>query len=83
MPYAERRAKLIHGRDPTQSSQQNSGVTKKKEAARIEFEKILYSNSFVIWKMHFASEFCSSSSFPTEAMVWINEIDSARNMNEL
>ena len=81
MHHAERRAKFIHGRDPTQSSQQNSGVTKKKEAARIEFEKSLFQTPS--WKMNFESEFCSSSSFPTEAMVWINEIDSARNMNEL
>ena len=33
--------------------------------------------------MHFQSGVCSSSSFPTEAMVWINEIDSAENMDEL
>ena len=34
-------------------------------------------------QMNFKSGVCSSSSFPTEAVVWINEIDSARNMDEL
>ena len=64
------------------SSQQNSGVTKKKEGKRIEFEKFSNSNAFVTCKMNFKSEVCSSSSFPAEAMVWINEIDSDRNMDE-
>ena len=64
-------------------STQNSGVAKKKEAERIEFEKFANSHSFVIWKMNFKSEACSGSSFPTEAMVWINDADSARHMDEL
>ena len=50
------------GEDPVQSKQQNSGVPKKNEADRIEFEKFPSSNTFV---MHFKSEVCSSSSFPT------------------
>ena len=66
-----------------QSNQQNSGVPKKKEADRIEFEKFPNSNTFVIWKMNLQREVCSSSSFSREAVVWINETDSARNMDEL
>ena len=66
-----------------QSSQQNGGVPEKKEAKNIEFEKLQNSNTFVICKMNFKSEVCSSSSYPIEAKVWINEIDSDRNMNEL
>ena len=66
-----------------QSNQQNSGVPQKKEAEQIGFEKFPGSNSCVIWKVLFKIEVCSSSSFPKEAMGWINEIDSARNMDEL
>ena len=54
----------------------NSGVPQKKEAERIEFEKLPNSTKFVIWKMNFKSGVCSSKSFPTEAVVWINESDS-------
>ena len=39
--------------------------------------------TFVIGKTNFKSEVCSGSSFPTEAMVWINEVDSAKNLKEL
>ena len=74
---------LSGGRDPVQSNQQNSGVPEKKEAQRIEFEQYSNSNSFVTCKMNFKSEVSSNSSFPTEAMVWINETDSARDINEL
>ena len=69
--------------DLVQSSQQNSGVPKKKEAERIEFEMLQNSKTFVMWKMNFKSEFCSSSSFPAEAMVWIKEVDSARHIDQL
>ena len=55
----------------------------RKKTERIVFGKFPNSTTFVIWKMNFKSEYCSSSSFPTEATVWINEIDSARNMDEL
>ena len=65
------------------SDRHDSGVPKKKYADKIEFEKFLKSNTLVIWKTNFKSEGCSSSSVPTEAMVWINEINSARNMDEL
>ena len=37
---------------------------------------------FVSWKMNFKGEVCSSSSYPTEDMAWINEIDSTRSMEE-
>ena len=55
------------------SNQQNSCVPKKKEADQTEFEQFPISKSFVIWKMSLKSAVCSSSSFPTEAMVWISE----------
>ena len=32
--------------------------------------------------MDFKSDVCFSSCFPTGGMVWINEIDSARNMDD-
>ena len=41
------------------------------------------STTFVNWKMNFKSEVCSSSSFPTEAMVWIIEVDSSRTVDLL
>ena len=69
-------------RDPTQSDQHNSGVPIK-ETERIEFEKFPNSTTFMISKTNCKSEVCSSSSFPTEVMVQINETDSARNMDEL
>ena len=58
-----------------QSSQQNSGVPEKTDAERIEFEKSPNSTIFVLWKMNFKRGACSSSSFPTEAKVSINEMN--------
>ena len=66
-----------------QSNLHNSGVPKKRGAERLEFEQCPNSATFVTWKMYFNSEDCSSSSFPTEATVWINEVDSAKKMDGL
>ena len=75
---------LISQKNPVQSDEQNSGAFfLRKEAERIEFEKVPDSTTFVTWKMNFNNEVYSSSSFLTEAMVSINEVDSARNTNEL
>ena len=57
--------------------------TMKKESERMEFQKFPDSTTFAIWKMNFKSDVFPSSSFPTEAKVWINEIDSAWDMDEL
>ena len=65
-----------------QSNQQDSSVPMC-GIDKIDVEKFPNSNSFVIWKMNFKSEVCSNSCFPTEAMLWIKEIDSARSMDEL
>ena len=69
--------------DLVKRNQQKSGVPRKKEADKNEFEKIPNSNMLVIWKMNFESEVCSSSSLPTEGMKWIAEVVSAWNMDEL
>ena len=68
-------------RDPMQNNHQNSGDSKKEEAERIELEKFPNSNPFVIWAMNFKIEVCSCYGSPAGAMVWINEIDSAKNVD--
>ena len=49
----------------------------------MEVEKCPNSNTLVMWMVNFKSEVCSGTSFPAEAMVCINDIDSANNMDEL
>ena len=66
---------------PLQSNQQISGVPKKEEAEKHEFEKFPNPNSFVVLKINFTSAFAPH--FPSEAATWINDIDSARNIDEL
>ena len=68
--------------DPMQRNHQNSGDPKKKEAERIELEKFPNSDSFVTWTMNFKIEVCANYSSPTGAMVWINEIESAKNVDD-
>ena len=69
------------GVDLVQESQ-NTCVPMMTRAEKLEFKKFPNSTSFVIWKVNFQSEVCSSSNFPTEALVRINEIDSASMLDE-
>ena len=55
-------------------------MSKKKEVEEIEFEKLPNSTVFVMWKTNLKGEFFPSSSFWTEAMVWINKVTSALKM---
>ena len=56
-------------------------ASKKKEAEKLDFEAWpTWVNIFRIWRINFRSEDSSSASRPTEAMVWINEIESAKSV---
>ena len=71
-----------------QSQQQSDhsptgGVPERKEAEQTEFDKMQNSHSFVIWKMTLKSDVRPSLSFPTDAMVLNNQVDSNKHMDEL
>ena len=62
---------------------QSSNILEQKEAEKIAFDRFPNSSYFAVWKMNFKSEVCSSSSYPTDTLARIHEIDSVKSMEEL
>ena len=47
------------------------------------FDKFPTSATFACWKMRFKTEVCTCSQFPTEAMMWIKEVEMVESVDDL
>ena len=47
------------------------------------FDKITTSATFACWKIRFKTEVCTCSQFPTEAMLWIKEVEMVKSVDDL
>ena len=53
---------------------------RQKKAEKLESEAWLDFTSFIIWRSNFRSEVSSCASRPIEAVIWINETESAKSI---
>ena len=49
----------------------------------LHFDKFHTPTSFACWKTRFKTEVCTCSQFPTEALLWIKEVELADSVDEL
>ena len=54
----------------------------KTEVEKLEFERCPTPSNFEVWKMNF-KKVCSGASYPSGAIIWINENESALPMDDL
>ena len=47
------------------------------------FDKLLTPTTFVCWKIRFKTEVCNCSRCPTEAMLWIKEVEMVESVDDL
>ena len=47
------------------------------------FEKFPTPATFACWKIRFKTEVCTCSQFPTEAMLWIKEVEMVDSVDDL
>ena len=47
------------------------------------FDKVTTPATFACWKIRFKTEVCTCSQFPTEAMLWIKEVEMVDSVDEL
>ena len=65
-------------------SSKNSGADQQRlQISELHFDKFLKPASFVCWKIRFKTEVCTFSQFPTEAMLWIKEVEMVDSVDEL
>ena len=49
----------------------------------LHFDKFPNPATFACWKMRFKTEVCTCSQFPTEAMLWIKEVEMVESVDDL
>ena len=49
----------------------------------LHFDKFPNPATFACWKMRFKTEICTCSQFPTEAMLWIKEVEMVESVDDL
>ena len=47
------------------------------------FDKFTTSATFACWKIRFKTEICTCSQFPTEALLWIKEVEMVESVDDL
>ena len=49
----------------------------------LHFDKFPTPATFACWKIGFKTEVCTCSQFPTEAMLWIKEVEMVESVDDL
>ena len=48
----------------------------------LHFDKFPNQATFACWKIRFKTEVCTCSQFPTEAMLWIKEVEMVESVDD-
>ena len=55
----------------------------RQQISELQFDKFLTPSSFLCWKIRFRKQVTTCSDFPSEAMLWIKEVEMDGSMEEL
>ena len=65
-------------------SSKNYGADQQRlQISDLHFDKFPTSATFACWKIRFKTEVCTCSQFPTEAMLWIKEVEMVELVDDL
>ena len=53
------------------------------QISELHFDKFPTPTTFACWKIRFTTEACTCSQFPTEAMLWIKEVEMVESVDDL
>ena len=67
-----------------EDSQRNCGADQQRlQSSDLHFDKFPNPATFACWKIRFKTEVCTCSQFPTEAMLWIKEVEMVESVDDL
>ena len=65
-------------------SSKNYGADQQRlQISDLHFDKFPTPATFACWKIRFKTEVCTCSQFPTEAMLWIKEVEMVESVDDL
>ena len=63
-------------------SSKNYGADQRLQISDLHFDKFPTPATFACWKIRFKTEVCTCSQFPTEAMLWIKEVEMVDSVDD-
>ena len=74
----------IHSTLVREDFSKNYGADQQRlQISDLHFDKFSTPATFACWKIRFKTEVCTCSQFPTEAMLWIKEVEMADSVDDL
>ena len=64
------------------SSKNNAADQQRLQISDLHFDKFPTPATFACWKIRFKTEVCTCSQFPTEAMLWIKEVEMVDSVDD-
>ena len=73
----------IHSTPEGRSSKDYGADQQRLQISDLHFDKFPTPATFACWKIRFKTEVCTCSQFPTEAMLWIKEVEMVESVDDL
>ena len=68
---------------PVEFPQNSMDGQQRQQISELQFDKFPKSQSFLVWKIRFTNQAIAFSDFPSEAMLWIKEVEMVDSLDEL
>ena len=83
MPMSERRPSTMNSFLPLDNPQNSMVGHQRQQISELQFDKIPYSTFIFCWKIRFKNQATTCSDFPSDAMLWIKEVEMVDSLEEL
>ena len=83
MPTFARRPSTVSSVIPVEFPQNSVVGPQRQQIWELQFDKFPVSQSFLVWKIRFKNQATTCFDFPSEAMLWIKEVEMIDSLQEL
>ena len=83
MPMFASRPLTTSSKHPVDIPQNCVVGQQRQQMSELQFDKFPNPSSFLVWKTRFKTQVSSGSDFPSEAMLWIKEVEMVDSLDEL
>ena len=83
MPTFARRPSSVSSLIPVEFPQNSMVGLQRQQISELQFDKFFNPQSFLVWKIRFKNQVITCSDFPSEAMLWIKEVELVDSLEEL
>ena len=83
MPMFARRPSTMSSPIPVDIPQNSMVGQERQQISELQFDKFPSPQSFLCWKMRFKNQVTACSDFPSDIMLWINEVEMVGSLDEL